>query len=76
MNCRGLTYHPQRKTLFVVADEGTLYEMHTDGRLARSEQLKQVDLEGVTVNPETGLLYAVIEGEDNIVELAPGNFSD
>ena len=70
----GLTYHPQRNTLFVVADEGSLYEMHTDGRLARSEQLKQADFEGVTVNPQTGLLYAVIEGADNIVELTPETF--
>ena len=70
----GLTYHPQRKTLFVVADEGSLYEMHTDGRLARSEQLKQADFEGITVNPQTGLLYAVIEGADNIVELTPETF--
>jgi len=70
----GITYHPQRKTLFIVGDEGDLYEMRTDGRPIRSERLKQVDLEGITVNPVTGLLYAVVEGEDAILEIAPETF--
>ena len=51
----GLTYHPQRNTLFVVADEGSLYETahrwQTSPALSNS---KQADFEGVTVNPQTG----------------------
>jgi uncharacterized protein YjiK len=70
----GITYHPKRRTLFVVGDEGTLYEMRTDGRLIRTAQLKQMDLEGITVNPASGLLYAVVEGDDAILEIAPETF--
>jgi len=70
----GITYHPQRKTLFAVGDEGDLYEMRTDGQLIRSKHLKQSDLEGITVNPATGLLYAVVEGDDAVIEIHPDTF--
>ena len=70
----GITYHPQRKTVFVVGDEGVLYEMRTDGRRVRTEHLKETDLEGITVNPVTGFLYAVVEGEEAILEIAPKTF--
>ncbi len=67
----GATYHPQRQTVFVVGDEGDIYEIRTDGGLIRKGFLKQTDIEGITVHPETGLLYAVVEGEEAILEIAP-----
>ena len=70
----GIAYHPGRDTLFVVGDEGDLYEMRTDGRVVRSGYLKGKDLEGITVNPETGLLYAVVEGDDAVIEIRPETF--
>ena len=66
-----IAYHPQRKTVFVVGDEGDLYEMRTDGKLVRKGRLKQADLEGITVNPITGFLYVVVEGEEAILEITP-----
>jgi hypothetical protein len=70
----GITFHAIRKTVFVVSDEGELHEMRTDGRPVRSQSLKQTDLEGITVNPSTGLLYAVVEGDDAILEISPQSF--
>ena len=70
----GITFHAIRKTVFVVSDEGELHEMRTDGRPVRSQSLKQTDLEGITVNPSTGLLYAVVEGDDAILEISPQTF--
>ena len=70
----GITFHTNRKTLFVVSDEGELHEMRTDGRPVRSRSLNQNDLEGITMNPTTGLLYAVVEGDDAILEISPQTF--
>ena len=70
----GATYHPQRQTVFVVGDEGDIYEIRTDGGLIRKGLLKQTDIEGITVHPETGFLYAVVEGEEAILEIVPQTF--
>ena len=66
----GICFHPQRKTLFVVSDEGEISEIETDGTPVSRTALAG-DLEGVTVDPETGLLYVIIEGDDIIVEFDP-----
>jgi uncharacterized protein YjiK len=66
----GICYHPLRKTLFVVSDEGEVAEMKTDGALIFRQKVPG-DLEGVSVNPETGLLYIVKEGDDVILEFDP-----
>jgi len=63
----GICFHPLRKTLFVVSDEGEIAEMKTDGSPVFRMKIPG-DLEGVTVNPETGLLYLVKEGDDIIME--------
>ena len=70
----GATYHPQRQTVFVVGDEGDIYEIRTDGGLIRQGYLKQTDIEGITVHPETGFLYAVVEGDEEILEIVPHTF--
>ena len=66
----GIVYHPLRKTLFVVSDEGEVEEITTDGlRLSHAEVIG--DLEDITVHPETGLLYIIVEGADVILEVEP-----
>ena len=47
-----------------------MVEMQTDGTPVFRQGVPG-DLEGVTVNPETGLLYIVIEGDDVILEFDP-----
>jgi uncharacterized protein YjiK len=56
--------------LFVVSDEGEVTEIETDGTPVFRMAIPG-DLEGVTVNPETGLLYLVKEGDDIILEFDP-----
>ncbi len=72
----GIVFHPGRKTLFVVGDEGDVCEMTTEGHVIRESRIGgegRRDLEGITCNPATGMLYAVVEGEERIVEIDPGN---
>jgi uncharacterized protein YjiK len=66
----GICFHPLRKTLFVVSDEGEIAEIKTDGTPVYSLKIPG-DLEGITVNPESGLLYIVKEGDDVILEFDP-----
>ena len=66
----GIIFHPTRRTLFVVSDEGGLFEIGTDGSPIDNMDIPG-DLEGITVHPRTGLLYVVREGEDVILEVDP-----
>lgn len=67
----GITFHPKRKTLFVVDDGGFIYEINPDGSEIQSKNLQERDLEGVTTNPLTGKLYAVVEDNESILEINP-----
>jgi uncharacterized protein YjiK len=75
----GIVFHPSRKTLFVVGDEGDLCEMKPDGTVLRQEHYPsgsvRMDFEGITVNPATGLLYVAIEGAEAILEIDPQDLS-
>jgi uncharacterized protein YjiK len=66
----GICFHPLRKTLFVVSDEGEIAEIKTDGTPVFRLKIPG-DLEGITVNPQSGLLYIVKEGDDIILEFDP-----
>lgn len=66
----GICYHPLRKTLFVVSDEGEIAEITTDGDPVFNQKIPG-DLEGVTVDPQTGFLYIIHEGADVILEFDP-----
>jgi len=67
----GLTYHPLRETLFTVSDDGHVGEFRTDGTLVQRRHLLFEDFEGITAHSQTGLLYLVIEGRDNVLEVDP-----
>ncbi len=67
----GIVFHPARKTLFVVGDEGDICEIKKDGTLIRTARVKKADFEGITCDPATGLLYVAIEGKDIIAEVDP-----
>ncbi len=66
----GICFHPLRKTLFVVSDEGEIAEIKTDGTPLFSKKIPG-DLEGLAVNPQSGLLYVIVEGDDIILEFDP-----
>jgi len=66
----GICFHPQRKTLFIVGDDGEIAEIKTDGTPVFNWKTPG-DFEAITVDPKTGLMYIVIEGEDVILEFDP-----
>ncbi len=66
----GICFDSVRKTLFVVSDEGWLYEITPKGR-GVSKWRVPGDLEGVTIDPRTDLVYVVVEGDDVILEFDP-----
>lgn len=67
----GITYHPTRRSLFLADDSGSVHEVSLEGRLIQSKGLNERDIEGITVNPDTGLLYAAVEDDEAILELDP-----
>ncbi|MBT8044139.1 MAG: hypothetical protein KJO79_04235, partial [Verrucomicrobiae bacterium] len=69
----GICWHPGRKTLFAVDDGGGIAEITPGGKLVRKGFIPRADLEGITTNPKTGLLYAVSEGDDRVLEIDPGS---
>lgn len=72
----GITHHPMRRSLFVADDSGSIWEIDaTDGGLVQSKGVNGRDLEGVTVNPATGMLYVAVEDEEAILEIDPGTLS-
>lgn len=70
----GIIYHPSRHSLFLIGDEGDIGEMALDGTLLRQFHLGG-DLEAITVNPSSGLLYVAREGYELIYEVRPDDFS-
>jgi uncharacterized protein YjiK len=70
----GICWHSQRKTLFVVGDEGDVCEIKTDGTLIKQKRIRRADFEGITHDPSTGLLYIAVEGAESIIELNPETF--
>ena len=45
--------------------------MKTDGKVLRTTRLRHNDLEGITHDPSSGLLYVAVEGAEDILELDP-----
>jgi hypothetical protein len=66
----GICLHPSRKTFFIVSDEGFVYEVKQDGTPICSVRVPG-DLEEITADPSTGLLYIIVEGDDVILEYDP-----
>ena len=68
----GICWHAQRRTLFVVGDEGDICEMATDGSLLKTKQVRDgADFEGLTCDPATGWLYVAVEEAESILEVHP-----
>jgi uncharacterized protein YjiK len=66
----GIVFSEQRGTLFVAGDEGDICELTLDGALL-NRRSGEMDLEGITLDPSSGLLYAIEERTGTIFELDP-----
>lgn len=67
----GITYHAERGTLFVAGDEGDLMEIAPDGMILQQRALDFDDFEGITADPQSGLLYVIVETPARIIEVEP-----
>ena len=70
----GIVYHRAKDSYFIVGDQGEIYQLNTAGKLVKKKEIKNSDFEGITVNPETHLLYVAVEGDEEILEIDPNNF--
>lgn len=71
----GLTWHAGREILFIVTDEGRVLEVGRDGTVVHDQEFPGMNFEGITSNPQSGMLYAAIEGRDRIVEIDPDSLA-
>lgn len=63
----GIAYHPTRRTLWVVRDNGSLIEMDLSYHVLSEVKIRG-DLEGVAVHPETGNVWIASERASAVLE--------
>lgn len=71
----GISYSAKSNSLFVVNDEGTIYELSKKGKILRSKKIGKYDLEGIVVDDENELLLVAVEGADNILIVSKNDMS-
>lgn len=62
----GITYSLKSNTLFVVGDEGYIYELNLEGKILREKYIGDYDFEGIDIDEEKNLLLVAVEGKDDI----------
>jgi hypothetical protein len=67
----GVVFDADRGALFIAGDRGDIGEFSLTGALLNHRNIDQADFEGITCNPASGLLYAVVEAKGKIVEIDP-----
>jgi uncharacterized protein YjiK len=70
----GIGYSSKSNSLFVVNDEGTVYELSKKGKILREKKIGKYDFEGIVVDDEKNLLLIALEGDDDILVLKKENF--
>ena len=65
----GICYVLKSNSLFVVNDEGTLYEISKKGKIKRKSYLGKYDLEGVAYDKKNDKLLISVEGSESILVL-------
>ncbi|AXH13151.1 SdiA-regulated domain-containing protein [Halarcobacter bivalviorum] len=63
----GIVYSENSNTLFVVNDEGTIYELSLKGEIKREYKLGTYDLEAITIDEEKNLLLIANEEKDELL---------
>ena len=70
----GICYSSKSNTLFIVNDEGLLYELSTKGKILRKEKIGKYDLEAITIDEKNNLLLLANEKKDSILVVKKENF--
>jgi uncharacterized protein YjiK len=71
----GICYEKSSDSLFVANDEGSVYEISTNGKILRKKRLGHYDIEGVACDGEKGKLYFAVEKSDNILVVNQKNLT-
>lgn len=71
----GISYSKKSNTLFVVNDEGSIYEISKKGKILRNKKIGNYDFEGIVVDDKKELLLVAIEGDDKILILSKDDMS-
>ena len=69
----GICYSKISDSLFIANDEGTIFEISTNGKVLKEKYIGDYDLEGVACDDEKGLLLFAVEGKDNILVVLQEN---
>ncbi|WP_321314146.1 SdiA-regulated domain-containing protein [Halarcobacter sp.] len=70
----GICYSVISDSLFVVNDEGTLYELSKNGKVLRKKKLGKYDLEAIEVDEKNALLLLINEKKDSILVVEKKSF--
>ncbi len=70
----GIDYSTKSNSLFVVNDEGSIYELSKKGKILREKKIGKYDFEGIVVDDKNNVLLVAIEGKENILILSKDNF--
>lgn len=70
----GISYSEKSNTLFVVNDEGSIYELSKKGKILREKKIGKYDLEGIVVDDINNVLLVADEKNDTILVLSKDNF--
>ena len=63
----GITYVKKSNTLFVVNDEGFIYEITKKGKILRKKYLGKYDLEGITYDKKNDILLLAVESKESFL---------
>lgn len=70
----GISYSEKSNTLFVVNDEGSIYELSKKGKILREKKIGKYDLEGIVVDDINNVLLVADEKNDTILVISKDNF--
>ena len=69
----GICPYPPHNSFFIVGDEGHLAEISPEGEILKMVLLGDLDLEGISYDPWSGLLAAVAEKRNLLIMIDPVN---
>lgn len=71
----GICYMKQSDSLFIASDEGSVYEINTEGKILRQQELGKFDLEGVACDEKNNRLLFAVEKSDNVLVVDAKTFT-
>ena len=71
----GIVYSKTSNSLFVVNDEGSVYELSLKGKILREKKIGKYDLEAISIDEENDLLLLANEKKDELLLLEKEDFT-